>query len=89
MATLTLRLETDPVTRKKNVWVKYESDADALPLEHEQEHRRLLEALLAGGTLKAEELGTFTVEREGHPAREAPNSTGEPAAEPEKAGQRG
>ena len=35
MATLLIRLEIDPVTHKKNVWVKYESDADALPQEHE------------------------------------------------------
>ena len=31
MATLILRLEIDPVTKKKNVLVKYISDSDALP----------------------------------------------------------
>jgi len=65
MATLILRLEIDPVTNKKNVWVKYDSDSDALPAEHEEEHKRLVEALLAGGVVKAEELGTITIEREG------------------------
>ena len=65
MATLILRLEVDPVTKKKNVWVKYESDSDALPIEHEEQHKKLVEALLAGGKVKPEELGTITIEREG------------------------
>lgn len=65
MATLTLRLEIDPATRKKNVWVKYESDGDALPLEHEEAHRKIVEALLAGGKVKPDELGEIIVEREG------------------------
>lgn len=74
MPTLTLRLEVDPATKKKNVWVKYESDSDALPMEHEEEHKRLVAALLAGGQVKAEELGTITIEREGQgPAQ--PEST--------------
>jgi len=65
MATLTLRLEIDPSTKKKNVWIKYDSDSDALPMEHEEQHKKLVEALLAGGTVKPDELGTITIEREG------------------------
>lgn len=65
MATLILRLDIDPHTKKKNVWVKLEGDTDALPMEHEEQHKRIVEALLAGGSLKAEELGTITIEREG------------------------
>ena len=65
MATLTLRLETDPATKKKNVWVKYESDSDALPMEHEEAHRKIVEALIAGGKVKAEDMGTIHIEREG------------------------
>ena len=75
MATMTLRLEIDPVSKKKNVWVKLESDSDALPMEHEEQHKRLVEALLAGGTVKPEELGTITISREGQGAAvtEKPN----------------
>ena len=40
MASLTLSLRIDPATGKKDVLIKYESDADALPSEHEEEHRR-------------------------------------------------
>jgi hypothetical protein len=68
VATLILRLEIDPQTKKKNVWVKYDSDADALPMEHEEEHKRIVEALLAGGHLKVEELGSLTIDREGQGA---------------------
>ncbi len=65
MAKVTLRLEVDPVSKKKNVWVKYDSDSDALPLEHEEAHKKIVEALLASGTLKPDELGNLKVEREG------------------------
>jgi hypothetical protein len=70
LATLTIRLEVDPQTQKKNVWVKLDSDADALPQEHEEQHRRIVEALLAGGAVKPEELGTITIEREAQRAAE-------------------
>lgn len=82
MATLTLRLEIDPVTRKKNVLVKLDSDSDALPMEHEEQHKKLVEALLAGGHVKLEDLGTITIEREGQgPAQ------GEAKGEPPKQGE--
>lgn len=79
MATLTLRLEIDPSTKKKNVWIKYDSDSDALPMEHEEQHKKLVEALLAGGTVKPDELGTITIEREGQgPAQpQAPSQSPE------------
>lgn len=79
MATLILRLEIDPSTKKKNVWVKYDSDSDALPMEHEEQHKKLVEALLAGGTVKPEELGTITIEREGQGAAPSSGGTGAPA----------
>ncbi len=81
MATLTLRLQTDPVTKKKNVWVKYESDPDALPMEHEEAHRKIVAALIAGGTVTAEDMGQVVIEREGvvtgpqeEPQKEAPRA---------------
>lgn len=65
MATLILRLEVDPETKKKNVVIKLESDSDALPMEHEEQHRRIVEQLIQGGALKAQELGKIIIEREG------------------------
>ncbi|HEU0030190.1 MAG TPA: hypothetical protein VFQ53_06150 [Kofleriaceae bacterium] len=46
---LTLRLRVDPVTGRREVVVDYASDADALPIEHEDEHRRLAGKVVEGG----------------------------------------
>lgn len=64
MANVTLRLEVDPRTRRRSVVVSYASDPDALPLEHEEEHRALVEKLLEGGLISAEEAGRVVVQRQ-------------------------
>ncbi|PRP90426.1 hypothetical protein ENSA5_65180 [Enhygromyxa salina] len=64
MAELNIRLQIDPNTGKKNLIIEYESDADMLPIEHEEEHRRLINELVEGGVVKAEELGKVIVKRE-------------------------
>ena len=64
MAEMTIRLIPDPATGKKNIVVSLRSDADALPQEHEQMHRALVDKLVNGGVLKASEVGQITVDRE-------------------------
>jgi hypothetical protein len=64
MAEMTIQLFPDPVTGKKNIVISLKSDADALPHEHEQQHRALVDKLIQGGIVKAGELGKITVERE-------------------------
>jgi hypothetical protein len=64
MAEMTIRLRCDPATGKKDIIVSLRSDEDALPMEHEQQHRALVEKLIHGGILKASELGQVIVERE-------------------------
>ncbi|AGC44681.1 hypothetical protein MYSTI_03369 [Myxococcus stipitatus DSM 14675] len=64
MASLILRLVVNPATGRKDVVIQYESDSDALPMEHEEEHRRLVDQLIAGGALKASELGRVVVQRD-------------------------
>jgi hypothetical protein len=49
MADLVLRVRVDPVTGKRELVVDYQSDSDALPMEHEEEHRRLAEKVVEGG----------------------------------------
>ena len=56
-------LRRDPQTGKQNIVVKLDSDPDALPVEHEQMHRQLVEKLIGKG-LKPEDLGELVVERE-------------------------
>jgi hypothetical protein len=72
MAELTIRLETDPATGKPVVIIRYRSDEDALPLEHEEEHRRLVAALVQRGLVPAGQTPAIVVEREGTGAPAAP-----------------
>lgn len=80
MAEMTIMLRRDPATGKQNILVKLDSDPDALPVEHEQMHRRLVEKLVGRG-LNPDELGELIIEREpeGQPAAPVPGT-----AEPEK-----
>ena len=64
MAEMTIRLRCDPATGKKDIIIKLRSDEDALPHEHEQQHRALVEKLIGGGLLAASEVGQIVVERE-------------------------
>jgi FtsH ternary system domain X3-analog len=64
MAEMTIRLIPDPATGKKNIIVSLRSDVDALPHEHEQMHRALVDKLVNGGLLKASEVGQIVVERD-------------------------
>jgi hypothetical protein len=86
MAELNIRLQIDPETGKKNLIIEYESDSDMLPMEHEEEHRRLVNALVEGGVVKAEELGKVVVRRE--TAAQTEESAAEAEAETETDAQR-
>ncbi|MBL8814328.1 MAG: hypothetical protein JNM43_29440 [Planctomycetaceae bacterium] len=64
MAEMTIRLQTDPVTGRKNIIVGLRSDEDMLPHEHEQQHRALVDKLIEGGVLSAAQVGKVIVQRE-------------------------
>jgi hypothetical protein len=64
MAEMTITLRIDPVTHKKDIVVTLRSDEDALPHEHEQLHRQLVDRLTEGGLLQAGEAGKLVIERE-------------------------
>jgi hypothetical protein len=63
VATMTVMLRKDPETGKQNIIVKLDSDPDALPVEHEQMHKALVEKLVGKG-INAEDLGEIVIERE-------------------------
>ena len=65
MAELLIILRRDPTTGKQNIIVKLESDPDALPIEHENLHKKIVEKLVGKG-IKAEDLGNIVIEREPH-----------------------
>ncbi|WP_238389482.1 hypothetical protein [Urbifossiella limnaea] len=73
---MTILLRRDPDSGKQNIIVKLDSDPDALPVEHENLHRTLVEKLVGKG-VNAEDLGEIVIVRE--PAREP----AAPAAEPD------
>ncbi len=64
MAEMTIQLRTNPETGKKDIVISLHSEDDAMPHEHEQQHRELVDKLIEGGMLKATEVGKIVVERE-------------------------
>ena len=79
MAELVLRLRVDPATGRREVVVDYHSDSDALPIEHEDEHRRLAGKVVEGGL----QSGKVEVSREQEsPVTEGPAAGVQPVAEP-------
>jgi hypothetical protein len=83
MAELTIRLRRDPQTGKQDIVISLRSDEDALPHEHEQRHRELVEKVIGKGNV-----GKVIVERE--PGKEPTSPIGEPAQpEREKQGESG
>jgi hypothetical protein len=82
MPEMTIKLRRDPETGKQNIIIKLRSDEDALPHEHEQMHRALVDKLINGGILKAGEEGKLIIEREEETA--APERT---APEPQRQAQ--
>jgi hypothetical protein len=79
MARMIIQLRADRATGKQNIVVKLDSDADALPIEHERLHRALVEQLVGRG-MNAENLGHIIIEREAAPTAGAVDSKHEDAA---------
>lgn len=81
MAELVLRLRVDPATGRREVVVDYHSDSDALPIEHEEEHRLLASKVVEGGLHS----GKVEVSREQEaPVAEKPATGDQPIAQPTK-----
>ncbi|MCB9703778.1 MAG: hypothetical protein H6711_17915 [Myxococcales bacterium] len=61
MAEITIRLRHNRKTGERELVVHYESESDALPHEHERDHRKIAEALL--GRPLDEVIGAAAVDR--------------------------
>ncbi len=61
MAEVTIRLRHNARTGERELVIHYESESDALPHEHEQDHRALAEAIL--GRPIGEVIGAASVDR--------------------------
>jgi FtsH ternary system domain X3-analog len=64
MAEMTIRLRVNPETGKKDIVISLSSDDDAMPHEHEQRHRQLVDQLIEGGILGAGDVGNIVIDRE-------------------------
>jgi hypothetical protein len=72
MAEMIIMLRRDPNTGKQNIIIKLDSEPDALPHEHEQMHRQLVEKLTG---LKPEDMGEVIIEREPDAQPNQPTAT--------------
>ncbi len=57
MGHITLHLDYEPATGRKEIRVEYESEADRTRVEHEAEHRHIVETLAGKGLVSAENAG--------------------------------
>jgi hypothetical protein len=89
MPEMTIRLRINPQTGKKDIIVSLSGEADALPHEHEQMHKALVDKLIEGGIIKAGEEGKVVVHREEDDKIPPLPSGVEPQAERQAQGQGG
>lgn len=77
MAEVTIRMVLDPETGKRQILIAMKSDEDAMPHEHEQAHRAVVDKLIQGGLVKAQDIGQIIVTRdEPEKAPAAPQDSG-------------
>ena len=87
MSEMTIQFIPDPKTGKKNIIISMKSDADAMPHEHEQQHRSFVEKLINQGLIAEGEVGQVIVTREEETkAPAAPTTTQQPQREAQAQG---
>lgn len=79
MARVEIHLRVDPKTQRKTLSIAYESDADALAFEHEEDHRRIVQQLVERGVLGAGEVAALQIERVEVRERLEQEATAEPS----------
>ena len=63
MADIKIHVKLNFETGRRDIIIEYESEKDALPIEHEQRHQEIVRHLVDTGVLKEEEVGEIIVER--------------------------
>ena len=64
MPRVNIKLCWNPQTRRRDITIDYVSDADALPIEHETDHKAIINKLIEGGLVVANEIGAIKIERD-------------------------
>jgi hypothetical protein len=62
-AEIKIHMKFNVETGKKDIVIEYDTEDDALPYEHEQRHREILEQLIGKGILKPDDVGNVKVGR--------------------------
>lgn len=88
MAEIRIRLVFNLETGKKDIYIDFESDSDALPIEHEESHRDIVRQLIGRNALSEDEAGEIVVNRNEpeRTGRESRNETAEPDRQAETGG---
>lgn len=63
MAEIYIKLIYNLESGKKDIFIDFESDADALPIEHEDAHRDIVEQLIGQKVVSADEVGDVVIKR--------------------------
>ena len=63
MADIKIHIKLNFETGRRDIIIEYESDDDALPIEHEQRHQDIVKHLVDIGVLNEDEVGEIIVER--------------------------
>ena len=63
MAELNIRLTYNRQTGRHDIFVDYESDADSLPFEHEEDHRALVDKIISSTGMSEEDFGEVVIRR--------------------------
>lgn len=79
-----IQLEFDKNTGKKNILIKYDSDDDQLPWEHESRHKEIVEQLIWEGVIDEDDVGQIVVGRVEGVSTESSTSQQEQTPEPQK-----
>ncbi len=74
MAEVTIRLRHNPKTGERELVVDYESEDDALPFEHERDHRELVEAVIGRPLTDLPQAASVVRDGEQAPQQEAERS---------------
>ena len=89
MADIKIKFRFDIETGQKEILVEYEADPDAMPYEHEQRHREIVEALVGKGVIGEDEAERVKVERVEPTAAPREQQGPQTGAEPGTAAQTG
>ena len=63
MGEISIRFRMNMATGKKDIYIDYESDEDAMRHEHEKGHKGIVERIIGAGLIEADEVGEIVVER--------------------------